>query len=117
VKRTVAIRLKIPDNQAYTALATLRRMGVDLARLERAEIVRLSPGQAPAFNHNKHMVNDVPGGLPIAGEMWIEELGAPDRFVAWKLVGSDGKPATRSVLESAAQLLLCNPAIEKAHFA
>ncbi len=36
--RTVAIRLKIPDNEAYTALTALRRLGVDVGRLERAEI-------------------------------------------------------------------------------
>ena len=36
--RTVAIKLKIPDNEAYTALSALRRLGIDITRVERAEI-------------------------------------------------------------------------------
>jgi phosphoribosylformylglycinamidine (FGAM) synthase PurS component len=115
--RVVSIALKIPDNQAYTALATLRRLGVDVERVERAEIVRLYAGQAPSFNPNKHVVRDVVGGEPSPGQLWIEEMGQPDRYVAWSLFDAAGVPAARTVLESAAHQLLCNPAIEKAHYA
>ena len=38
-RRAVAINLKIPDNAAYTALVTLRRLGVDVDRVERSEMV------------------------------------------------------------------------------
>ncbi|HZT11863.1 MAG TPA: hypothetical protein VFA29_03635, partial [Candidatus Baltobacteraceae bacterium] len=36
--RAAAIRLKIPDNEAYTALAALRRLGVQAGRVERSQI-------------------------------------------------------------------------------
>ncbi len=114
--RLVAIRLKIPDNEAYTALTALRRLGVAVDRLERATIVWLKPGQEPEFNPNKHAVTELAGPDPREGETWIEETGFPGRAVAWRLYDADGRPAARSVVEFAAERLLCNPAIEKARF-
>jgi hypothetical protein len=114
--RVDAIRLKIPDNEAYTALTALRGLGVGVDRLERAEIVWLEPGQAPAFNPNKHVVLELDGDEPREGETWIEEVGFPGRAVAWRLFDVDGKPAKRASVEFAAERLLCNPAIEKARF-
>ena len=114
--RVVAIRLKIPDNEASTALTALRGLGVAVDRVERAEIVWLAPGQAPAFNPNKHVVTDLDSDEPREGETWIEEVGFPGRAVAWRLYDADGKPAKRSAVEFAAERLLCNPAIEKARF-
>jgi phosphoribosylformylglycinamidine (FGAM) synthase PurS component len=69
----VAIDSIVPDNTAYTALVTLRRLGyTDLAHVERSEILTLDvdgrPGAAPAivkqishaeviFNPNKHRLS------------------------------------------------------------
>ena len=39
--RSVAVKLKIPDNEAYTALTALRRLGVNVARVERAVVWQL----------------------------------------------------------------------------
>ncbi|HEY8320394.1 MAG TPA: hypothetical protein VIG46_01205 [Candidatus Baltobacteraceae bacterium] len=114
--RVVAIRLKIPDNEASTALTALRGLGVAVDRLERAEIVWLEPGQAPAFNPNKHVVTELDSDQPREGETWVEEVGFPGRAVAWRLFDVDGKPAKRASVEFAAERLLCNPAIEKARF-
>ncbi len=32
----IAITLKIPDNEAYTALRALQRLGIDVARVQRS---------------------------------------------------------------------------------
>lgn len=84
--RTVAIRLKIPDNEAYTALTALRRLGVDVARLERAEIWALDDAgndgdfierverNETLFNPNKHELQLLGEGAPREGEAWIETL-------------------------------------------
>ncbi len=92
-ERTVAIRLKIPDNEAYTALTALRRLGVDIARLERAEIwafrdggdertfVERVEGNETLFNPNKHELHVLDEGKPRDGETWIEtlrEIGADE---------------------------------------
>lgn len=88
--RTLAIRLKIPDNEAYTALTALRRLGVDLARLERAEIWMLEDAGSERdfvqrvernetlFNPNKHELSVLGEGKPREGEAWIETLRETD---------------------------------------
>lgn len=126
----VAIRLKIPDNQAYTALTALRRIGVPVERVERADIFLFdAESEDPAtrvmqnealFNPNKHALHRLDDDTPRAGEVWIEEMGALDaprefrRYVGWRLFGADGAPAAAEVVRSAAECLLCNPAIERA---
>ncbi|HXM17528.1 MAG TPA: hypothetical protein VN934_01815 [Candidatus Tumulicola sp.] len=66
----VAIELTVPDNTAFTVLVALRQLGyAELARVERAEVLRLSLDQPPEnaeeivealrraeviFNPNKH---------------------------------------------------------------
>jgi len=84
--RTIAIRLKIPDNEAYTALTALRRLGVQVARLERAEIwafedagsdgdfVERVERNETLFNPNKHELHVLDEGKPREGEAWIETL-------------------------------------------
>ncbi|MDE2480658.1 MAG: hypothetical protein KGN02_00535 [bacterium] len=131
-QRAFAITLKIPDNAAYTALTTLQRLGLALARVERSEIwVVEDAGDASdfaarmernetIFNPNKHRLTVIDGVAPRAGEMWIEELGAPRaalgrRYVGWRLLDANGSPASDEMLRDAAERLLCNPAIEKAH--
>lgn len=139
--RTIAVGLKIPDNEAYTAQSALRRLGVAVARLERAEIWQFEDRGDPAtflervrrnealFNPNKHRVWTLEGDSPRAGEVWIEELDgifelpggkgvaqtrALRHAVGWRLAGDDGAPADRATVGRAVKTLLCNPAIERA---
>lgn len=138
MKRTVAIKLKIPDNEAYTALTALRRLGVEIGRLERAEIWQFEDSGSGTdfaqrvernetlFNPNKHELQVLDSDAPREGEAWIEQLDAKDvsvriagvtsgrRFVGWRLFEHGHSPASASAVRSAAEQLLCNPAIEKA---
>jgi hypothetical protein len=83
----------IPDNEALTALATLRTLGVDLGALERADLWRFDVDPAAAdglvdavrgietiFNPNKHALNVRDSLEPRAGEVWIDEPAAAVRF-------------------------------------
>lgn len=136
--RTVAIKLKIPDNEAYTALTALRRLGVDIARLERAEIWQLEDTGSEQdfaarvernetlFNQNKHELAILESDRPREGEVWIEQLDAQDvsprisdvsrarRYVGWRLFTHGHTPAGMPVVRAAVDQLLCNPAIERA---
>ena len=136
--RTIAIKLKIPDNAAYTALTALRRLGVDVARLERAEIWQFEDTGSESdfaarvernetlFNPNKHELQVLDADRPRAGEAWIEDLDAKDvplriagvnrarRYVAWRLFSAGHTPAGASAVRAAVDQLLCNPAIESA---
>jgi hypothetical protein len=128
----LAIALKIPDNAAYTALVTLRRLGVEIARVERADVWHFSGGDATQlrlrlerdetiFNPNKHRLVARSGVRPAEGEVWIEAFdGDPAaqaldarRYVGWRLFDADGSPVGRRVVEAAVGALLCNPAIER----
>ena len=125
--RAVAINLKIPDNAAYTALVTLRRLGIELAGVERSEIVRVADapasqalvaaveGDESLYNPNKHRVTVLDADAPRAGEVWIVADDA-ERPVGWRLFTAPGVPASLDVLAQAAERLLCNPAIERAIF-
>ncbi len=145
VQRTVAIRLKIPDNEARTALSALRRLDVDVAGLERSAVwrfdddgdagdfVRRIERNETLFNPNKNELQLRESNAPLAGEVWIEELDSHDdvrrllggkaidgivrarRFTGWRLFAQAGQPATAAVVGDAAEKLLGNPAIERAH--
>jgi len=132
-ERVVAIGLKIPDNSAYTAMVTLRRLGIDVQRVERSEIARFESAEdQPAlrtrierdesvFNPNKHRLTILPGTKPRPGEVWIETIDdrgtfarmPARRYVGWRLFAADA-PASRETLGAAVEALLCNPAIERA---
>jgi phosphoribosylformylglycinamidine (FGAM) synthase PurS component len=138
MSRTVAIKLKIPDNEAYTALVALRRLGLDIARLERAEIWQLDDTGSAAdlaqrvernetlFNQNKHELQVLDTEHPREGEVWIEAIDAraipvrvagvqrARRYIGWRLFREGHTPANREVLKAAVEQLLCNPAIERA---
>jgi phosphoribosylformylglycinamidine (FGAM) synthase PurS component len=138
MKRTVAIKLKIPDNEAYTALTALRRLGIQVGRLERAEIWQFEDSGAESdfaqrvernetlFNPNKHELHVLDGDTPREGEAWIEQLDAQDvpvrvagvtrgrRYIGWRLFQHGHDPATPHAVRSAVDQLLCNPAIERA---
>jgi len=100
-ERAVAIRLKIPDNEAYTALTALRGLGVAVEKLERSEIWRVDDGGDVAtlaariesneaiFNPNKHRLTVLDSNEPRLGEAWVYELpvtGGEDP-VAYDTVG------------------------------
>ena len=128
--RAVAIGLKIPDNTAFTAAVALRRLGVNVERVERSEIwFFVDGGDVPAlierittdetiFNPNKHRVTVLDEAVPRSGEVWIEPLepGHPGRpaATAWHLFGPNGAALDREALRAAVERLLCNPAIERA---
>jgi phosphoribosylformylglycinamidine (FGAM) synthase PurS component len=125
MQRCAAIRLKIPDNEAYTALTTLQRLGIKVAKLERTDILRIDDNGDPAtipprierdesiFNPNKHALMLLETCTPRSGETWIEEIDT-GKTTGWRLFDSNGKPATRETVRAAAERLLCNPAIERA---
>jgi hypothetical protein len=128
--RAVAIGLKIPDNAAYTARVALRRLGVDVDRVERSEIWFFDESDGTAlerrivddetiFNPNKHRLTLLDQPVARCGEVWIEPLvpasrGAGRRAVAWRLFDANGEPVARAVLDAAIERLLCNPAIDRA---
>lgn len=137
-RRTVAIRLKIPDNEAYTALTALRRLGVEATRLERAVIWQFDDegtdtdftarveSNETLFNPNKHELQVLEEQRPRAGEAWIEELGASEipvriagvksarQYIGWRLFSDGHTPADAATVQAAVERLLCNPAIERA---
>jgi hypothetical protein len=134
--RAVAISLKIPDNTAYTAAVALRRLAINVERVERSEIWFFDDGgDVPAliasiaadetiFNPNKHRVTVLDEPVPRSGEVWIEpldpvtlSLSKGDRekaATAWRLFEARGEPLDKATLHAAAERLLCNPAIERA---
>lgn len=131
--QAVAIALKIPDNTAYTALVTLRRLCVDVERVERAEIRFYANGDAAAlaarimadetiFNPNKHRLTILEQCAPRKGEVWIAPLRTAasepaeweEAAVSWRLFDAKGSPVAGPVLDAAIERLLCNPAIDRA---
>ncbi len=135
---TVAIKLKIPDNTAYSALTALRRLGVDVTHVERADIWQFvgpaSSDEVAAsvqrneslFNPNKHTLEVLEAPTPRTGETWISLItrayvvppgsskGAAIHYVGWRLFAENGAPADPRVVQDAIAKLLCNPAIERA---
>jgi hypothetical protein len=103
--RTIEIRLIISDNEAYTALVTLRRLGIDLGDLRRADVWRFETEDAydptllervrtleTIYNPNKHALCLRDGDCPEPGEVWIDEpahgvLEAPVRISGQELAG------------------------------
>ena len=135
---TIAIKLKIPDNTAYSALTALRRLGVDVAQVERAdiwlfagpassdEVVASVQRNESLFNPNKHMLEVLELPTPRTGETWVSLIpkvdapplgsskGVAKHFVGWRLFAENGEPASPAAVKDAIETLLCNPAIERA---
>jgi hypothetical protein len=143
IQRTFAVALTIPDNEAFTALSTLRRLGLHVGGVRRAEIwafeVDSSFSDALAatlatletvFNPNKHALTERVGSRPAPGEVWIASqddacaasvggraipgVQGVRRRVAWQLLDETGNISDPSVLEHAVVTFLCNPAFQKA---
>jgi len=138
VLHTIAIKLKIPDNTAFSALTALRRLGVDVARVERADIWQFAgPGSSEdvavsvkrnesLFNPNKHVLEILDSPTPRVGETWVVSMPsgghasprpsnvAAIHYVAWRLFTGEDRPADKATVAAAIEKLLCNPAIERA---
>jgi hypothetical protein len=143
MERTFAVRLTIPDNEAFTALETLQRIGIPVGAIRRADMwtfdVDATVGDALAgtiagietvFNPNKHEMVERPASRPLDGEVWIaghEEVAvtalgpeplpgviAVRRRVGWQLLDVTGRIVEPAVLERAIETFLCNSAFQKA---
>ncbi len=137
----VEVRLTVPDATAFTALAALRRLGIDISRVERGSVYGIDSSGSDAallesvrsdvsrFNINLHDAR-TRDGVPGEGEMFVREVGPStslryarddsggyardDTFVVWRLFDEEGRRVSREVLERARDALLCNAACEEA---
>lgn len=98
IEHAYEIRLTIPDNEAYTALTTLRRLDVPCDGIVRAdvhvfgadddadseELGRLLTTIATIYNPNKHRLRALEEPRPAPGEVWItlSEVPLPHEQVA-----------------------------------
>jgi hypothetical protein len=143
VDRAYVVSLTIPDNEAYTALTTLARLGLPVERAIRADvwIVALDPSHAAAvdaavptfegmFNPNKHRLEIRSDAAPRPGEVWImsrderpaitiggrsvEGVLSVRRCTAWRLLDAHGADVPPALLERATEMFLCNPAFQEA---
>jgi hypothetical protein len=140
--RTFAVTLTIPDNEAFTALETLGRLGIAVARVVRADIwlfdVDADAGDLAAtiasietiHNPNKHRLSERSSDRPGPGEVWVgprEEAPATlvagraiagvraiRRRTAWRLVDDEGADVPSAELIRAIDSFLCNPAFQVA---
>ena len=92
IERAFAVRLAIPDNEAYTAMVTLQRLGIRCESVERAEIHifgleddapadeldRVVPTIATIYNPNKHRLRRLSAPRPMKGEVWVTARELPE---------------------------------------
>jgi hypothetical protein len=143
VERAYVVSLTIPDNEAYTALTTLARMGLPVDAAVRADVwvVTVDAARAAAldatiptvegiFNPNKHRLEIRTGAAPTPGEVWImprdetpttiiggrllDGVSGVGRRTAWRLLDAHGDDVPPAILERATEMFLCNPAFQKA---
>ena len=142
--RTFAVSLTIPDNEAFTALETLGRLGVPVGRVVRADIWLFDAdadggtgdlaGTVASIetihNPNKHRLTERESDRPPPGEVWIASRDeAPTRLVAgrsipgvrairrrtaWRLLDDSGRDVAPAALDRAVETFLCNPAFQVA---
>jgi hypothetical protein len=142
--RTFAVSLTIPDNEAFTTLETLGRLGIPVARVVRADIWLFeadADGTAgdlastiasieTIHNPNKHRLAERQSDRPASGEVWIASRDeAPARLVAgrsipgvrairrrtaWRLLDDSGRDVAPAALDRAVETFLCNPAFQVA---
>ena len=143
VERAYVVTLTIPDNEAFTALTTLARIGIPAATVVRSDvwIATVEPAHVATldaaigtietvYNPNKHRLDVRNDAVPRAGEVWItahDETPAITiagrtvagvrgivRRTAWRLLDEHGADVPSAVLERATTDFLCNPAFQKA---
>ena len=84
--RAFEVVLTIPDNEAYTALVALQRLGIACAGVKRADVWTFDVEERAAddleasvrdietiFNPNKHRLVPLENAKPQSGEVWIGE--------------------------------------------
>ena len=143
VERAYVVTLTIPDNEAFTALTTLNRMGLPVAAAVRSD-VWVATVESPhiavldgtigtietIYNPNKHRLEVRDDARPRPGEVWItarDETPAITvagrtvdgvrgivRRTAWRLLDEQGADVPAGVLDRATESFLCNPAFQKA---
>jgi len=93
IERAFEIRLAIPDNEAYTALETLRRLAIECEGIVRADVHvfgtedDVNPEQlgrvlttiATIYNPNKHRLRALDNPRPKPGEVWVTSTELPAR--------------------------------------
>ena len=142
--RTFAVSLTIPDNEAFTALETLGRLGIPVARVVRADIWLFDADADDAagdlasaiasnetiHNPNKHRLAERESNRPPPGEVWIASrdeapaslvagrsipgVRAIRRRTAWRLLDDSGRDVAPAALDRAVETFLCNPAFQVA---
>ena len=140
--RTFAVTLTIPDNEAFTAYETLGRLGIDAARVVRADIWQFDVDDAAGdlaatvssietiHNPNKHRLSERESDRPAPGEVWIASrddtpatavagraipgVRAIRRRTAWRLLDESGRDVAPADLDRAVETFLCNPAFQVA---
>jgi hypothetical protein len=140
--KAFAVSLTIPDNEAFTALEALRRMGIALDEVQRADIWIFEVDEEAAaalagtlatvetiYNPNKHRLEGRAGARPATGEVWVgtrDETGsitvagrtltgvqAIRRKTAWRLL-RNGHDVDAATLDRAVTTFLSNPAFQEA---
>jgi hypothetical protein len=143
IERAYVVTLTIPDNEAFTALTTLARMGLAVDTAVRSDIwiASVEAEYAAAldgtittietvYNPNKHRLEVREDARPRSGEVWItahDETPAITiagrtvdgvrgivRRTSWRLLDQHGADVPASVLDRATETFLCNPAFQKA---
>jgi hypothetical protein len=143
IERAYVVTLTIPDNEAFTALTTLARMGVPVDAAVRSDVWVASVDEEHAaaldgtittietvYNPNKHRLEVREDARPRPGEVWItahDETPAITiagrtvdgvrgivRRTSWRLLDQHGADVPAAVLDRATESFLCNPAFQKA---
>ena len=143
IERAYVVTLSIPDNEAFTALTTLARMGLAVETAIRSDvwIASVEAEHAAAldgtittietvYNPNKHRLEVREDARPRSGEVWItahDETPAITiagrtvdgvrgivRRTSWRLLDQHGADVPADVLDRATESFLCNPAFQKA---
>jgi len=143
VERAYVITLTIPDNEAFTALTTLARMGLDVDAAVRSDvwIATVDADHAAAldgaigtietiYNPNKHRLEIRTDAQPRPGEVWVtaydetpaitvagrtvEGLRGIVHRTAWRLLDERGADVPASLLDRATESFLCNLAFQRA---
>jgi hypothetical protein len=143
IERAYVITLTIPDNEAFTALTTLARMGLPVDAAVRSDvwIATVEAAHAAAldgtigtietvYNPNKHRLEIRRDARPRPGEVWITALDETPaitvagrtvdgvrgivRRTAWRLLDERGADVPAGILDRATESFLCNPAFQKA---